>query len=54
MLYPSIDNLLSQIGSKYLLVNVVSKRLTQIKKTGHCPVFFYVQKNYYQISIGPV
>ncbi len=35
MLYPSIDNLLSQIGSKYLLVNVVSKRLTQIKKTGH-------------------
>ena len=35
MLYPSIDNLLSQIGSKYLLVNVVSKRVAQIKKTGH-------------------
>ena len=35
MLYPSIDNLLSQIGSKYLLVNIVSKRVKQMEKTGH-------------------
>lgn len=26
MIYPSIDVLLNQVGSKYLLVNVVSKR----------------------------
>lgn len=35
MLYPSIDNLLTQIGSKYLLVNIVSKRVKQMEKTGH-------------------
>ena len=26
MIYPSIDVLLNQVGSKYLLVNVVAKR----------------------------
>lgn len=35
MLYPSIDNLLGQIESKYLLVNIVSKRVKQMEKTGH-------------------
>ena len=35
MLYPSVDNLLSQIGAKYLLVNIVSKRVKQMEKTGH-------------------
>ena len=35
MLYPSIDNLLKQVGSKYLLVNIVSKRVKQMEKTGH-------------------
>ncbi len=35
MLYPSIDNLLTQIGSKYLLVNMVGKRVKQMEKTGH-------------------
>ena len=30
MLYPSIDKLLHHVGSKYLLVNVVSKRARQM------------------------
>ena len=32
MIYPSIDQLLTQVGSKYLLVNVVSKRVKEMKK----------------------
>ena len=36
MLYPSIDKLLNQIGSKYLLVNVVAKRSKEIRETDHC------------------
>ena len=35
MIYPSIDKLLNQIGSKYLLVNVVAKRAHEIEKTNH-------------------
>lgn len=35
MLYPSIDNLLGQVGSKYLLVNVVSRRAKEMKDTHH-------------------
>ena len=35
MLYPSIDKLLTQVGSKYLLVNIVGKRVKQMEKTGH-------------------
>ena len=35
MIYPSIDNLLKKIGSKYLLVNVVSKRAHEMKKNKH-------------------
>ena len=35
MIYPSIDKLLNKIGSKYLLVNVVSKRVKQMEATGH-------------------
>ena len=30
MIYPSIDKLLNQIGSKYLLVNLVSKRVKEM------------------------
>ena len=30
MIYPSIDKLLQQVGSKYLLVNIVSKRAVQM------------------------
>ena len=39
MIYPSIDKLLNQVGSKYLLVNLVSKRVNEMKK-----------KNYYQLN----
>lgn len=35
MIYPSIDKLLNQVGSKYLLVNFVSKRAHEIQTTGH-------------------
>ena len=35
MIYPSIDKLLNQVGSKYLLVNIVSKRAHEIEKTNH-------------------
>ena len=35
MIYPSIDKLLTQVGSKYLLVNLVSKRVSEIKETEH-------------------
>ena len=35
MIYPSIDKLLNQVGSKYLLVNVVSKRAHEIEETNH-------------------
>ena len=32
MIYPSIDKILSQVGSKYLLVNIVSKRVEELKE----------------------
>lgn len=35
MIYPSIDKLLNQVGSKYLLVNIVAKRVSEMQKTGH-------------------
>ncbi len=35
MLYPSIDKLLKQVGSKYLLVNIVAKRAKNIEETKH-------------------
>lgn len=35
MIYPSIDKLLTQVGSKYLLVNIVSKRSNEISETEH-------------------
>lgn len=33
MIYPSIDKLLNKIGSKYLLVNLVSKRSKEMQET---------------------
>lgn len=39
MIYPSIDKLLSQVGSKYLLVNIVSKMVKEME-----------QKKYYQMN----
>ena len=32
MIYPSIDTILNQVGSKYLLVNIVSKRVQELKE----------------------
>lgn len=34
MIYPSIDKLMNQVGSKYLLVNVVSRRVREMKENG--------------------
>jgi len=33
VIYPSIDKLLNQVGSKYLLVNLVGKRVKEMEKT---------------------
>jgi DNA-directed RNA polymerase subunit omega len=35
MIYPSIDKLLNKVGSKYLLVNLVTKRVAEMNETGH-------------------
>ena len=32
MIYPSIDKLLNDVGSKYLLVNLVSKRANELSE----------------------
>jgi DNA-directed RNA polymerase subunit omega len=32
MIYPSIDKILTKVGSKYLLVNVVSKRAKEMNR----------------------
>ena len=39
MIYPSIYKLIKNVGSKFLLVNIVSKRVKEIEET-----------NYYQLS----
>ena len=39
MIYPSIDKLLNVVGSKFLLVNIVSKRARQMEEA-----------DYYQLS----
>ena len=46
MIYPSIDKLLNEIGSKYLLVNLVSKRSKEMeeKKNYQLPDSEYVSK----------
>lgn len=33
MIYPSIDKLLNSVGSKFLLVNIVSKRAKEMEAT---------------------
>ena len=35
MIYPSIDNILTIVGSKYLLVNIVAKRAKDMSETNH-------------------
>jgi len=44
MIYPSIDKLLNSVGSKFLLVNIVSKRAKQMDETE------YYQLNEYKSS----
>ncbi len=35
MIYPSIDKLLNQVGSKFLLVNIVSKRVKEMEENDY-------------------
>lgn len=35
MIYPSIDKILTKVGSKYLLVNLVAKRSKEMAETEH-------------------
>lgn len=44
MIYPSIDKLLNEIGSKYLLVNLVSKRVKEMKIKAN----YQMKENEYQ------
>ncbi len=44
MIYPSIDKLLNVVGSKFLLVNIVSKRVKEMEETE------YYQLNEYKSS----
>ena len=44
MIYPSIDKLLNNVGSKFLLVNIVSKRSKEMEETD------YYQLNEYKSS----
>lgn len=46
MIYPSIDKLLTKVGSKYLLVNLVSKRVKEIEENG----FYQKKENEYESS----
>lgn len=35
MIQPSIDKLLGKVGSKYLLVNLISKRVLEMQENNH-------------------
>lgn len=35
MIYPSIDKLLDIVGSKYLLVNLIAKRVNEMREYKH-------------------
>lgn len=35
MIYPSIDKILTKVGSKYLLVNLIAKRSKEMDVTEH-------------------
>lgn len=45
MIYPSIDKLLSMVGSKFLLVNLVSKRVKEMEEENN-----YQMKNNQYVS----
>ena len=44
MRYPSIDKIINKIGSKYLLVNVIAKRVKEIEETE----FYQMKENEYK------
>ena len=46
MIYPSIDKLTNQVGSKYLLINIVARRAKEMEKTGH----YQMKENEYKSS----
>ena len=46
MIYPSIDKLLTKVGSKYLLVNIVSKRAKEMIETD----YYQMKENEYVSS----
>lgn len=46
MIYPSIDDLLKKIESKYLLVNVASRRAREMDETG----YFQMKESEYKSS----
>ncbi len=46
MIYPSIDKLLTKVGSKYLLVNLVSKRAKEM----HEKEYYQMKENEYVSS----
>lgn len=46
MIHPSIDKLLNKVGSKYLLVNLVSKRVREIEETE----FYQMKENEFKSS----
>lgn len=46
MIYPSIDKLLTKVGSKYLLVNLVSKRAKEMQETE----YYQMKENEYVSS----
>lgn len=49
MIQPSIDKLLNKVGSKYLLVNLVSKRVKEIEENE----FYQMKENEYK-STKPI
>ncbi len=49
MIYPSIDKLLGEVGSKYLLVNLASKRAMEIISNNNLQL---KEKNY--VSKKPI
>ena len=48
MIYPSIDKLLNAVGSKFLLVNIVSKRAKEMGETDYYQLNTY--KSYKNIG----
>ena len=44
MIYPSIDKLLMQVGSKFLLVNIVSQRVNEMERDEYYQLSEYKSK----------